>query len=228
MGHAKRIAVLASGRGTDLQSLLDAADEGRIESRVVVVASDDPGAKALDRARSHDAAAVVVEPDTRLKGDRRRRDHDRRMAAAIDEHRPDLVVLAGYMRILSARFVQSYDGRLINIHPALLPSFPGIEGPAQAVRWGVRVTGCTTHFVDEKVDHGPIILQAAVTVGAEDTEEDVARRVLALEHEILPRTVHLWEQGRLRIDGRRVLIDPDQSWSERYPTIPGVLYGPGY
>lgn len=224
----KRIAVLASGRGTDLQSLLDAKSERRIGSRIVAVGSDNPKAKALDRARSHDVAAFAAPADPKKRGKAARRDQETRLRAELDDHDPDLVVLAGYMRLLSPSFVRAYHHRIINIHPALLPSFPGLDGQRQALDWGVRVAGCTTHFVDEQVDHGPIILQAAVPVRPEDDEDALSRRILAAEHQILPRTIHLWEQDRLAIDGRHVRIDADESWTRRFDTIPGVLYGPGY
>lgn len=224
----KRIVVLASGRGTDLQSLLDAKADGRIESAIAAVGSDKADAKALERARRHDVATFAAPPDPEKRGGDARRDQEARLQAGLEQHDPDLVVLAGYMRVLSPDLVRAYRHRIINIHPALLPSFPGLQGQKQALAWGVRVAGCTTHFVDEKVDHGPIILQAAVPVEPDDDEDTLSRRILAVEHQILPRTVHLWEQGRLRIDGRHVRINPDQSWTERYETIPGVLYGPGY
>lgn len=224
----KRVAVLASGRGTDLQSLLDAQQEGRIDSRIVAVGSDNPDAKALDRARSHDVAAFEVPPDPDRRGADARRDQESRLRDRLEEHDPDLVVLAGYMRVLSPEFVHAYHHKIINIHPALLPSFPGLNGQKQALAWGVRIAGCTTHFVDQEVDHGPIILQAAVPVRPDDDEDALSRRILAAEHQILPRTVHLWEQDRLTVDGRHVRIDADESWTRRYQTIPGVLYGPGY
>ncbi len=224
----KRIVVLASGRGTDLQSLLDANADGRIASRIVAVGSDNADAKALDRARQQEVATFAARPDPAKTGAKAREDQEARLKAGLDEHDPDLVILAGYMRVLSPELVRAYHHRIVNIHPALLPSFPGLHGQKQAIDWGVRVAGCTTHFVDEQVDHGPIILQAAVPVRPKDDEDTLSRRILAVEHQILPRTVNLWEQGRLRIDGRHVRIDADESWTTRYDTIAGVLYGPGY
>lgn len=227
MAKGLKVGVLASGRGTDLQSLLDASNEGRIQSRVVVVVSDNPQAKALERARSSGIAPIHVPVPTDAKGDERRRRHDAEVAKALDQHGVELVVLAGYMRILGREFVQHYRGRLINIHPALLPSFPGVEGQRQALEWGVRLSGCTVHFVDEAVDHGPILLQAALSVGS-DTVEALSRRILAIEHQLLPRAVHLLEGGRAKLVDRRVQLDPDETWTKMYPTLPGVLYGYGY
>lgn len=228
MGKGLRLGVLASGRGSDLQSLIDAAAEGRIASRVVVVISDDPGAKALARARDNKVLAEAIPPPIEGATDARRRAHDARIAEALDRNRVDLAVLAGYMRILTPDLVRKYYGRLINIHPALLPSFPGTHGQRQALERGARLSGCTTHYVDEQVDHGPILLQAALPVTDQDTEETLSKRILAVEHQLLPRSVHLIEQGRAKIEGHRVRLDPDESWTRKYPTLPGVLYGHGY
>lgn len=228
MADGLKLGVLASGRGTDLQSLLDASGEGRIRSRVVVVVSDDPQAKALERARRNGIAAVPLPVSEGLSADARRKEHEERMAKVLAEHGVDLVVLAGYMRILSPYLLRKYPQKVINIHPALLPSFRGTHGQQQAVEWGVRVSGCTVHFVDEDVDHGPVLLQAALALDAKETEETLSRRILAVEHQLLPRAVYLIEQGRATVEGRRVRLDPDESWTHRYPALPGVLYGYGY
>jgi phosphoribosylglycinamide formyltransferase 1 len=223
-----RLAVLASGRGTDLQSLLDASQAGRIQSRVAVVVTDHAEAKALERARAVGLPAESLVPDPRLKGPDRRRTHENQIEKVLAHYKADLVVLAGYMRLLGPEFVARRRHRIVNIHPALLPAFPGLHGQKQALDWGVRLAGCTTHFVDEQTDHGPIILQAAVPVRRDDTEETLSRRILEVEHQLLPRTVHLIEQGRVRVESRRALLDPDASWTTKYPTIPDVLYGEGY
>lgn len=223
-----RLGVLASGRGTDLQSLLDARTEGRIASGVAVVVSDSPQAAALDRARKAGVPAEAVVRDVRLEPPARRPHHEELIAKVLDHHRVDLVVLAGYMRLVSREFVRRYPNRIVNIHPALLPAFPGLHAQKQALEWGSRVAGCTTHFVDAQTDHGPILLQAAVAVDPDDTEDSLSRRILAVEHQVLPRTIHLIEQGRVRVEGRRVSIDADASWTTKYPTLPRVLYGPGY
>lgn len=228
MGTGLRIGVLASGRGSDLQSLMDAHAEERIASRVVVVVSDNHEAKALDRARGAGIPAEVVLPPAGLPAEARRRAHEEQIAKILDHYRVQLVVLAGYMRLVTPTFVKRYAERIINIHPALLPSFPGLHAQTQALEWGVRIAGCTTHFVDEQTDHGPIVLQAAVPVHPDDTPDSLSERILRVEHQLLPRTVHLLEQGRVRVDGRRVHVDPDESWTRRYPTLPDVWYGPGY
>ncbi len=228
MAAALRLAVLASGRGTDLQSLLDASADGRIASRVVVVASDVADAKALDRARRAGVAAEAVVPAPKLPPPERKAEQEGHLVQVLETYRVDLVVLAGYMRLLSAAFVRRFPNRIVNIHPALLPSFPGVQAQKQALDWGVGVAGCTTHLVDELTDHGPIVLQAALAVKAGETEEELSRRILAVEHQLLPRTVHLIEQGRVRVEGRRVRVDPDTSWTTKYAVLPGVLYGPGY
>lgn len=228
MRKGLRVGVLASGRGSDLQSLIDAHAANRILSRVVVVVSDNAEAKALQRARDHGLPAEAVLPPKDGTQETRRRRHEEAVAVVLERHKVELVVLAGYMRILSRFLVRRYAGRLINIHPGLLPSFPGTNAQKQALDRGVRIAGCTVHFLDEEVDHGPILLQAAVPVLAEDSADALSRRILEVEHELLPRSVHLIEQGRARVEGRRVRLDPDESWARKYPTQPGVLYGPGY
>lgn len=222
------VGVLASGRGTDLQSLIDAHQEGRIMSRVAVVLSDNPEARALERARRHEIPAHAIQVDPSLTGMDRRREHDKRLVDALKQCNVQLVVLAGYMRVVTPTLLDAFPERVLNIHPSLLPSFPGLNAQRQALEWGARLAGCTTHLVDEEMDHGPILLQAAVRVHPEDDEAALSRRILAAEHQILPRSIHLIENDRVRIDGRRVTIEPDGSWASRYPTIPGVLYGPGY
>jgi phosphoribosylglycinamide formyltransferase 1 len=228
MTNGLRLGVLASGRGSDLQSLLDANAQGRIASRVSVVLSDVASARAVERARGAGIPAEALEPRADLRGPERRDEHEARLLKVLAHHRVDLVVLAGYMRLVSATFVAAYPNRIVNIHPALLPAFPGLHSQKQALDYGVRLAGCTTHFVDEQTDHGPILLQAALPVQPNETEESLSRRILEVEHQILPRTIHLLEQGRVHVEGRRVRLDPDASWTTRYPTLPGVLYGPGY
>jgi phosphoribosylglycinamide formyltransferase-1 len=143
-------------------------------------------------------------------------------------HNIEVVVGAGYMTILSPWFIKRWYGKLINIHPSLLPSFKGTDGQGDALKYGVKIAGCTTHFMDEKMDHGPIILQAAVPVQANDTRDTLAQRILDVEHQILPRTVDLFSQQRLIITGRRVTILPGDSWKDKYGALPKVLYCEGY
>lgn len=218
-----KVGVLASGRGTNLQAIIDASESGKIDANVVVVISDNRDAFALERARRHNIPAIFVDP----KG-KSREDFDREIDEILRKYNVDLVVGAGFMRILSPWFVRRWYGRLINIHPALLPSFRGTDGQGDALRYGVKITGCTTHFMDEEVDHGPIILQAAVKVKDDDTRDTLAQRILRVEHQILPRTIQLFAEGRLKIEGRRVKILPGDSWKDKYETYPDVLYCEGY
>jgi len=218
-----RVGVLASGRGTNLQSIIDHSESGRIDADVVVVISDKRDAYALERARKHGIPAYFVDP----KG-KSREEHEREIDKILREHNVDLVVGAGYMRILSPWFIRRWYGKIINIHPALLPSFKGTDGQGDALRYGVKITGCTTHFMDEEVDHGPIILQAAVIVKDDDTRESLAERILKVEHQLLPRTIQLFAEGRLKIEGRKVRILPGDSWKDKYETYPDVLYCEGY
>ena len=197
-----RVGVLASGRGSNLRAILSGVAAGRIRAEVVVVLSDRSGAGALDIARDHGVEALVLDP-TPHPG---REGYDRALIALLEERRVGLVCLAGYMRILSPVFVRHFEGRLLNIHPALLPAFPGLHAQRQALEHGVRIAGATVHFVDEGVDTGPIVLQAAVSVRQDDTEATLSDRILAEEHRIYPEAIRLFAEGRLRLEDRRVRI----------------------
>jgi phosphoribosylglycinamide formyltransferase-1 len=192
----KRIVVLISGRGSNMQALLEA----RLPAVIAAVISNVPGAAGLDTAHAHGVAAVVV--DHRLYAGRA--EFDAALVAEIGRHHPDLVVLAGFMRVLTRDFVQRYAGRMLNIHPSLLPAFPGLHTHRRALETGVRVHGCTVHFVTPELDHGPIVVQAAVPVLPGDTEEALAARVLEQEHRIYPQAVRWFCENRLRIaaDGK--------------------------
>lgn len=214
-----RIGVLASGHGTDLQSLIDACREKKINGEIGVVISDNENAYALQRAQKRGIPAIYTG-----SGPRR----DKKTNQVLVDYGIDLVVGAGYMCIIPQWFVKKWYGKLINIHPALLPSFKGTDGQGDALQYGVKITGCTTHFMDEKPDHGPIILQAALAIEPDDNRERLANRILEVEHQILPRTVDLFCQKRLVIQGRQVQILPGDSWKEKYPIIPNVLYSKGY
>ncbi len=213
------IGVLASGTGTNLQAIIDACDSGAIDARVGVVVSDTEDAYALERARQHGIDAVFSSA-----ADKER--HEREIHQTFKEHDVGLAVGAGYMQMLSPGFVQQWYSRLINIHPALLPSFRGTDGQGDALRYGVKISGCTTHFMDEKMDHGPIILQAAVRVHQDDSRDELAERILRVEHQLLPRSIDLYEQGRLDIERRQVHIEPGDSWMDR--ALPDVLYADGF
>jgi len=223
MAKKLKVGVLASGGGTDLQSIIDASESGKIDAEVVVVISDNKDAFALKRAEKHKIKAFFVDP----KG-LKQRDHDKEIDKILKENDIGLIVGAGYMKILSDCFVKEWYGRLINIHPALLPSFKGANGQGDAFDYGVKISGCTTHFMDEHMDHGPIILQAAVKVLPGDDRDKLAARILEVEHQILPRTVQLFAENRLKIDGRKVKITKGDSWKDKYDVIDDVLYSEGY
>lgn len=197
-----RVGVLASGRGTNLQALLDAAARPDYPAEVVVVVSDREAAPALERARRAGVPAVHVNPKD--YGDRDA--YDAAVTRVLQAHGVGLVCLAGYLRILGPAFVRTWAGRVMNIHPSLLPAFRGLHAQRQALEYGVKVTGATVHFVDEGVDTGPIILQATVPVLPDDTEETLAARILAEEHRLYPEAVRLFAEGRLELRGRRVIV----------------------
>ena len=202
MSRLLRVGVLASGRGSNLQALLDAGSRADYPARVVVVVSDREDARALARARAAGVSSLFVNPKDH--GDRPA--YDAVLTKTLEHHEVGLVCLAGFMRILSPVFVRAWQGRLMNIHPSLLPAFPGLHAQRQALHHGVRIAGATVHFVDEGVDTGPIVLQAAVPVEATDTEETLAARILIEEHRIYPEAVRLFAEGRLHVTGRQVSI----------------------
>src|SRR3972149_35654 len=199
-----RVGVLASGRGTDFQSLVDARDRGDLDVDLAVLVCNVPGAPVLERAKKAGVPAVVV--DHRAYG-KDRVAFETELVKVLKESRVDLVVFAGFMRLVTEQFIGAFPGRIMNIHPSLLPAFPGAHGQRDALAHGARVSGCTIHFVDASLDDGPIILQKAVPVRDDDTEETLAARILEQEHVFLPLAVRLFAEGRLRIEGRRVRID---------------------
>lgn len=199
-----RIVILISGRGTNMKRLIEACQHGEIPARVVCVFSDNPDARGLDIARSLGVETESLSP--RSFPDREA--FFRALLERVKEKEPDLICLAGFMRILPAFFVQAFRGRIMNIHPALLPSFPGLHAQQQALEYGVKITGCTVHFVDEGVDTGPIIVQRAVPVREDDTLDTLSARILEQEHQAYPEAVRLFFEGRLKIEGRRVRILP--------------------
>lgn len=198
-----RVAVLASGRGSNLQAIIQAAQAGTLGARLVGVISDKAEAPALERARRHGVAADWINPKQHLS----RPDYDAAVAERLKRAGVDLVVLAGYMRIITTALIEPFKHRILNIHPSLLPAFPGMHAPRQALAAGVKLTGCTVHFVDETLDQGPIVLQAAVPVFDDDTEAALTTRIQEQEHRILPEAIRLFAHGRLRIEGRRVRIE---------------------
>jgi phosphoribosylglycinamide formyltransferase 1 len=197
----KRIGVLLSGRGSNFEALADSVATGRLPGAgIAVVVSNREGAPGIEKAKERGIAARVI-PSKGLE----REAFDRQVVAVLHEHKVDLVCLAGYMRLLSPFFVASFPNRILNIHPSLLPSFPGLESQRQALEYGVKFAGCTVHFVDENLDAGPIVLQATVPVRDDDTEETLASRILAEEHRIYTEAVRIVLEGKYKIVGRRVV-----------------------
>ena len=185
MTERTRIGILISGRGSNMVALADAVREGRVPgTELALVISDQPDAAGLAKAKERGIETLVIE-----RGGRKRTEHDREVVAALQAHQVDLVCLAGYMRVLSREFIEAFRGRILNIHPSLLPSFPGLDAQKQAIEHGVKWTGCTVHFVDETLDGGPIIAQRAVPVSDDDTVESLSARILRQEHELYPEAV---------------------------------------
>ena len=202
----KRIAVLLSGRGSNFEALADSVDAGRLSTaEIALVLSNREGAPGIEKARARGIETRLI-PSKGLE----REAYDKQVVAVLRESRVDLVCLAGFMRLLSPYFVAAFPNRILNIHPSLLPAFPGLEAQRQALEHGVKFSGCTVHFVDEHLDAGPIILQAAVPVEDDDTAATLFERILAEEHLIYTEAVRIVLERRYRIDGRRVLITPEK------------------
>jgi phosphoribosylglycinamide formyltransferase-1 len=198
----KRIGVLLSGRGSNFEALADSVAAGRIPgAEVSVVISNREGAPGIERAKDRGIATQVI-PSKGLE----RETYDRQVVAVLRERKVDLICLAGYMRLLSPYFVAAFPRRILNIHPSLLPSFPGLESQRQALEYGVKFAGCTVHFVDENLDAGPIVLQAAVAVEDSDTEATLSAKILKEEHRIYSEAVRIVLEERFKIEGRRVLL----------------------
>ncbi len=198
----KRIGVLISGRGTNLQALIDAQIRGDLSGEIVIVLSNKTKALGLKRARKSNIPTAVVTKKLHTS----REDFDKQVMLILNDYKVDLIVLAGYMRILGDEFVEKFQNRIINVHPSLLPAFKGVKAQWQAVEHGVKVSGCSTHFVTKEMDDGPLILQKAVPVFREDTGETLAERILPEEHKILIKSVQLFCQDKLQIEDRRVVI----------------------
>lgn len=196
-----KIAVLVSGRGSNLQAIIDSIENGYIKNAAVnVVISNKADAYALERARTHGISAVFLDP----KG-MDRAEYDREILKVLRQYETDLLLLAGYFRLLGSEIIEAYRHRVLNIHPSLLPAFKGLHAQKQAFEYGVKVAGCTVHFVDEGLDSGPIIIQMCVPVLPEDTEETLTDRILEQEHIIYPEAVRLFVEGKLKVEGRNVI-----------------------
>ncbi len=205
-----RVAVLASGRGSNLQAIIDAIEARQVQAQIVAVISNKKDAVALERARKHGIKDLFVDPKPFAGRPDSREAYDRSLLEVLQQHNVELVLLAGYMKIVTAVLVNAYADRMMNIHPSLLPSFPGLDVQKKAIDWGCKLAGCTVHFVTEGVDEGPIIIQAAVPILDGDTPDTLAARILVQEHKIYPCAVQLFAEGRLRVEGRCVFINAAQ------------------
>ena len=196
------LGVLASGQGSNLKAILAACAEKKLSASVGVVISDKKEAPALEHARHHKVPEFFLDP----KASDSREAYDRLILQELKKHSVELVILAGYMRIVTPVLIQAYRNRMMNIHPSLLPAFPGLHAQRQALTYGAKMSGCTVHFVDEQVDHGPIIAQAAVPVLEGDTEQKLSARILAEEHKLYVRAIQLFAEGRVEVQGRKAII----------------------
>lgn len=202
MAETTVLGILASGRGSNLQSIIDAISTGKLAAQIGVVISDKPDANALKRAADLNLTAVCVD----RKQYKTQQEFEQALVTELRLHQVDLVILAGFMRILSPYFVHAFANRIMNIHPSLLPAFPGKHAQEQAIHYGAKVSGCTVHFVDEGMDSGPIILQQTVPVMPDDTPATLAERILQQEHVIYPQAIKLYVENKLQIEGRMVRI----------------------
>ncbi|MBP8984431.1 MAG: phosphoribosylglycinamide formyltransferase [Syntrophobacterales bacterium] len=196
------VGILVSGSGSNLQSIIDHIEQGCLDAKIKVVISNNPDAYALERARKHNLPSVVV----RHQDYPNREAFDRKMVEILRTYSVELVVMAGFMRVLTDLFLQAFPMRVMNIHPALLPSFPGLHGQQKAFDYGVKFSGCTVHFADSGVDTGPIIIQAVVPVHDDDTADSLAERILKEEHRIYPQAIQLFSEGKLTVSGRKVRV----------------------
>ncbi|MEO0249735.1 MAG: phosphoribosylglycinamide formyltransferase [candidate division WOR-3 bacterium] len=203
MTEKKRLGILISGRGSNMVALVEAIEQGRLDAEVAIVISNVETAAGLEKARQHGIETLAISH----KG-LSREEHERQVVAELKKRNVDLVCLAGYMRVLSPYFLKEFPQKILNIHPSLLPAFPGLEAQHQALEYGVKFSGCTVHLVDEQVDHGPIVKQAVVPVYDDDTVETLSARILAEEHRIYAEAVALILSGKYRIEGRRVVALP--------------------
>ena len=210
-----KLGVLISGTGSNLQAIIDAILRGDLKAEIRLVISNRPDAQGLERARRHGIETAVIEHRKFSS----REDFDRALLAALRDRSVELVALAGFMRLLSSVMLDAFPARIMNIHNSLLPSFPGIHGPKDAIEYGVKIAGCTVFFVTPGVDVGPVIVQAAVPVLVGDDEDRLAARILQQEHRIFPHAISLFQQGRLEIQGRRVIIKGDSSTSNSPPLV---------
>ncbi|NJB68276.1 phosphoribosylglycinamide formyltransferase-1 [Desulfobaculum xiamenense] len=214
------LAVLVSGGGSNLQAIIDAVEAGRIDAEIRLVLSNRADANGIERARKHGIPTAVVEHAAFAS----REDFDREMIRIIRAHGAEVIVLAGFMRLLTPMFIREFAPNIVNIHPALLPSFPGVHGQRDAAAYGVKIAGCTAHFVDEIMDNGPVIIQAAVPVMAGEDGAALGERILAYEHRIYPQAIKWLAEGRLRVNDRHVHLEPSDAPLAAQPQ--GALVSP--
>jgi phosphoribosylglycinamide formyltransferase-1 len=219
MSRIVNLGVLVSGSGSNLQAIIDNIEKGALPANIRIIISNNPGAFALERARKYGIPSAVIEHG----GFKSREEYDRKLVDTLKAHDVELVVLAGFMRVLSPLFLRAFPMRIMNIHPALLPSFAGTHGQKKAFDYGVKFTGCTVHFADEGVDTGPIIIQGIVPVYDSDTEDTLSQRILKEEHRIYPKAIKLYAEGRLHVEGRKVRVkdhpQPEDSPRHNPPVV---------
>jgi phosphoribosylglycinamide formyltransferase-1 len=206
MADLLKLGILISGNGSNLQSIIDHIEKGSLKATIKIVISNNPDAYGITRAKKHGIPVVVLKNGDFIN----KEDFDLELINILKNNSVDLVILAGFMRVLTPTFLKAFTQKIMNIHPALLPSFPGIHGQKQALEYGVKLSGCTVHFVDEGVDTGPIIIQSAVQVFDDDTEETLAARILKEEHRIYPQAIQFYTEGKIEIKGRKVRIKTEK------------------
>jgi phosphoribosylglycinamide formyltransferase-1 len=206
MADLLKLGILISGNGSNLQSIIDYIEKGSLKATIKIVISNNPDAYGLTRAKKHGIPVVILKNGDFIN----KEDFDLELINILKNNSVDLVILAGFMRVLTPTFLKAFTQKIMNIHPALLPSFPGIHGQKQALEYGVKLSGCTVHFVDEGVDTGPIIIQSAVPVHNNDTEETLAARILKEEHRIYPQAIQFFAEGKIEIKGRKVRIKTEK------------------
>ncbi len=217
-----KVGVLVSGRGSNLQAIIDNIEKGRLSAEIAVVISDQADAYALERARTHNVPAVHVSAKG-YKG--KREEYDALLVKELQKRNVEIVCLAGFMRMITPALIKAFPNRILNIHPALLPAFPGLHVQKAALAHGVKFSGCTVHFVDEGMDTGPIIIQAVVPVLDNDTEDSLSARILKQEHKIYSRAIQLYAEGRLKIEGRRVVVAGNRQSADEFLINPGLPHG---
>lgn len=200
------LGVLASGRGSNFQSIIDSIESGVLNAKIALLITDNPESYAIERANKHNIEALVIKPRDFSDRDL----YYSHIAEELKKRNVELVILAGFMRVVGKALIDKYRNRIMNIHPALLPAFPGLHGQKQAAEYGVKISGCTVHFVDQGMDTGPIIIQAAVPAYHDDTEETLSERILKQEHKIFPYAIRLYSEGKISVNGRKVIIEDNR------------------